>query len=227
MDGGTGSGSPAGRAVDDAVQRPDRQLCACVQPRPQLFPAPLVHPDLTPTAAFAAANENRSAGARRGRARRAQAPPGREAWRATTPRSAPVAETRGGRSRRGALPPRSHRALADRPGSGFLCCVVGGQRGSRAASRASGAARRVEHGLHGHGDLLRSESRYGRCPTRPTAAALPLASHSQASARIQRRGPTRPVLVQSGDAADREVASQRCCKWPRRRQGDGVGSLKS
>src|SRR5215207_2136488 len=23
------------------------------------------------------------------------------------------------------------------------------------------------------------------------------------------------------------VASQQCCKWPRRRQGDGVGSLKS
>src|SRR4051794_13731713 len=52
---------PAGRAVDDAEQQPDRQLEARVQPRPQLLPAPVVHADLAPAAALALAHEDRSA----------------------------------------------------------------------------------------------------------------------------------------------------------------------
>jgi hypothetical protein len=60
-DGGARSRPPAGRAVDDAEQRPDRQLGPCAQPRPKLLPAPLVHPDLAPPAALAAADQHRSA----------------------------------------------------------------------------------------------------------------------------------------------------------------------
>src|SRR5919204_1775534 len=41
-------------------QRPDRQLGARGQPRAQLFPAPLVHADLAPTAALAVAHQQRS-----------------------------------------------------------------------------------------------------------------------------------------------------------------------
>jgi len=39
--GGARPRSPAGRAVDDAEQQPDRQLCADGQPRPDLLPPPL------------------------------------------------------------------------------------------------------------------------------------------------------------------------------------------
>jgi hypothetical protein len=60
-DGSARPWSPAGRAVDDAEQRSDRKLGACVQPRAELFPAPLVHPDFASAAALAAADEDRSA----------------------------------------------------------------------------------------------------------------------------------------------------------------------
>ena len=60
-DGGARPRSPAGRAVDDAEQRPDRQLGAGVQPRPQLLPAPVVHADLAAAAALAVADQQRSA----------------------------------------------------------------------------------------------------------------------------------------------------------------------
>jgi hypothetical protein len=60
-DCGTGPRSPARRAVDDAKPRPDRQLDAQRDPRTQLLPAPLVHPDLAPPAALAAANHDRPA----------------------------------------------------------------------------------------------------------------------------------------------------------------------
>jgi hypothetical protein len=60
-DCGTGPLSPARRAVDDAKQRPDRKLDARRDPRTQLLPAPLVHPDLAPAPALAAADKYRSA----------------------------------------------------------------------------------------------------------------------------------------------------------------------
>jgi len=59
--GGAGPRPPARRAIDDAEQRPDRKLGSCVQPRPQLVPAPFVHPDLATAAAVAVADEDRSA----------------------------------------------------------------------------------------------------------------------------------------------------------------------
>src|SRR5215218_7873298 len=58
---GTRPRTPAGGSVDDAEQRPDRQLGACAQPRAQLLPAPLVHPDLAPTPALAVADDQRPA----------------------------------------------------------------------------------------------------------------------------------------------------------------------
>jgi hypothetical protein len=39
--------------VDDAEQRPDRELDACREPGPQLLPAPRVHADLTAASALA------------------------------------------------------------------------------------------------------------------------------------------------------------------------------
>jgi len=48
-------------AIDDAEQRPDRQIDACGQPRAQVLPAPLVHPDLAAAAALPAADQDRSA----------------------------------------------------------------------------------------------------------------------------------------------------------------------
>jgi hypothetical protein len=50
-----------GRAVDDAEQRPDRQLDAHLEPGAKLLPGPVVHPDLAAPAALAAAHEQRSA----------------------------------------------------------------------------------------------------------------------------------------------------------------------
>jgi hypothetical protein len=42
-------------------QRPGRQLCPSVQPRPELLPAPLVHADLASAPSPAVADEHRSA----------------------------------------------------------------------------------------------------------------------------------------------------------------------
>jgi hypothetical protein len=52
--------SPARRTVDDAEQRPDRQLCPCAEPRPQLLPAPLVHADLASAPSLAVADHQQS-----------------------------------------------------------------------------------------------------------------------------------------------------------------------
>src|SRR5215216_1510803 len=52
---------PARRAVDDAEQRPDRQLDPGGQPRSKLLPPPRVHADLAPPAALAVAHEQRPA----------------------------------------------------------------------------------------------------------------------------------------------------------------------
>jgi len=49
------------RTVDDAQQRPDRQLEPHVEPGLQLSPAPGVHADLASAAALAAADEQRAA----------------------------------------------------------------------------------------------------------------------------------------------------------------------
>jgi hypothetical protein len=53
--------APAGGTIDDAQQRSDWQIDACGQPRAQVFPAPLVHPDLAAAAALAAADQDRPA----------------------------------------------------------------------------------------------------------------------------------------------------------------------
>src|SRR5512144_332034 len=52
---------PARRAVADAEQRADRQLNPRVEPRGELPPRPVVHPDLAATAALAAPHEQRAA----------------------------------------------------------------------------------------------------------------------------------------------------------------------
>jgi hypothetical protein len=52
---------PARGAVDDAEQRPDRQLGPGGEPGAQLFPAPLVHADLAPAATLAEAHQQRAA----------------------------------------------------------------------------------------------------------------------------------------------------------------------
>src|SRR5215216_3291074 len=58
---GTGPAAAAGGAIDDAEQRPDRQLGTRGEPGAQLFPAPGVHADLAPSAALALADEQRPA----------------------------------------------------------------------------------------------------------------------------------------------------------------------
>src|SRR4051812_12834436 len=60
-DAGARPGPATRRAVDDAEQRPDRQLDASDEPGRQLLPAPGVHADLAPTATLAAAHEQRPA----------------------------------------------------------------------------------------------------------------------------------------------------------------------
>jgi hypothetical protein len=60
-DRGTRPRPPAGGAIDDAKQRTDRQLDARLQPRAELFPAPLVHADLAARAALAVADQQRPA----------------------------------------------------------------------------------------------------------------------------------------------------------------------
>src|SRR5215216_2673884 len=54
-------GRPARGTVDDAEQRPDRQLNAHVEPGRELFPGPVVHPDLAAAAALAAPHQQRAA----------------------------------------------------------------------------------------------------------------------------------------------------------------------
>src|SRR5215218_7311785 len=59
---GGGRPPPSARgAVDDAEQRPDRQLNAHVEPGRELFEGPVVHPDLAAAAALAAPHQQRTA----------------------------------------------------------------------------------------------------------------------------------------------------------------------
>src|SRR5215211_179531 len=60
-DAGLRPGPPAGRAVDDAEQRPRCQLKPLRGPGAQVFPAPVVHRDLAAMAALAAADKERAA----------------------------------------------------------------------------------------------------------------------------------------------------------------------
>jgi uncharacterized protein (DUF4213/DUF364 family) len=46
--------------VDDAQERADRHLRAMIEPRAELLPAPLVHPDLTALVSLAVTNEDRA-----------------------------------------------------------------------------------------------------------------------------------------------------------------------
>jgi hypothetical protein len=55
--GGGRPWSSSGRAVDDAEQRADRELEAHIDPTLQVLPGPLVHTDLAPAPALAAAHE--------------------------------------------------------------------------------------------------------------------------------------------------------------------------
>ena len=52
---------PARRSVDDAEQRPNRQLDAHREPRLELLPGPVVHAHLAAAAALAASHQQRSA----------------------------------------------------------------------------------------------------------------------------------------------------------------------
>jgi hypothetical protein len=52
----------AGRAVDDAEQRPDRQLDAVRQPAVEVLEPPVVHPDLATAITLAVSDEHRPAG---------------------------------------------------------------------------------------------------------------------------------------------------------------------
>lgn len=58
---GLGPGSFAGGSLDDAEERADGQLQARASPFLDVLPGPLVDPDLAPLAAFALADEDRSA----------------------------------------------------------------------------------------------------------------------------------------------------------------------
>jgi hypothetical protein len=48
--------------VNDAEQRPDRDLYPAREPASELFEAPVVHPDFAPLAALALADEQRASG---------------------------------------------------------------------------------------------------------------------------------------------------------------------
>src|SRR5215210_1247032 len=81
-DPGARQGPAASGAVDDAEQRPHRQLDPVAEPGRQLLPAPGVHADLAPTATLALAHEQRPPPRIEVALARARAPPGREARRA-------------------------------------------------------------------------------------------------------------------------------------------------
>jgi hypothetical protein len=117
-------------------------------------------------------------------------------------------------------------------GSGCPCCAAGGRRGSRARSPASGAA--PPHPTVRSSDLLRSDSRYPSCRTRPTdTGQLLLTLANRASARAQAW-----CLRTTGARPEREPARTRsrrpqsACQRERCRAGrvwrngsrNGVGS---
>jgi hypothetical protein len=193
----------AGGAVDDAEQRAHRKFGACVQPRPQLLPAPLVHADLAPSAALAAADQDRSAPVvevvlcERERFLVAQAgAPQDDDHRSHAPAVTVVGSVAHDRH------DLVHRRWVGRV-SDPLCCAVAGQRDSRAASPASdGALRRLA--LTGRSCRPpRIGQQIQRCPTHPTEAGLPLALGNRASADSRAGAARRSVLVQS---------DSRCCR---------------
>ncbi len=53
--------SPAGGTVDDAEERAERQLEPLGDPRGQLLPPPVIHPNLSATAALAVSDKQRPA----------------------------------------------------------------------------------------------------------------------------------------------------------------------
>jgi len=57
-DSGWGAWPTAGRATQDAEQRPDRHRCPDLEPRRELLPRPAVHPDLAPLAALSPPDED-------------------------------------------------------------------------------------------------------------------------------------------------------------------------
>jgi hypothetical protein len=50
------AGGAAGRAVQHAEQRPDRESCTQLQPRVELLKGPAIHPDLASAAALSGAH---------------------------------------------------------------------------------------------------------------------------------------------------------------------------
>ncbi len=104
-------------------------------------------------------------------------------------------------------------------GGGVPCCGVDDRRGSRAGSRASGAGppRRARAPRSWRPPWI--GGRYRRCPTRPTAATLPLASRNQASARIQSRWLettlVRPMRERRRRRAGFAGSFRRCARTPR------------
>jgi len=58
--GGGGPWASARCPVDNAEQRPDRELDAKVDPGPQVLPGPLVHADLAAAAALPTSHEQRA-----------------------------------------------------------------------------------------------------------------------------------------------------------------------
>src|SRR5215218_968797 len=139
---GTGPAAAAGGAIDDAEQRPDRQLGTRGEPGAQLFPAPGVHADLAPSAALALADEQRPAvlveiGLEQ-RKRLVDAQPGAPEHHDHCPHSIAVAVISG----LAHGPRRSPPPWADRPGSAGPCCAARVPRDDRVAWRASDAGQR-------------------------------------------------------------------------------------
>ena len=173
-DGGARPRSSAGRAVDDAQQRPDRQSArapatgrSCPSPTRPCRP----HAGGRPCRGGPAATR----AARRGRARRARAPPGCAARRARARRSSRAAASRAGRRWCAASRPRSHRPWVGRPGSGCPCSAADGRRDSRAWSPASDAGPPRRARTWWSSDLLGSDSKYGAAlhHHRPASYRLP------------------------------------------------------
>src|SRR5215212_1918581 len=80
---------PAGRAVDDAEQRPDRQRDPGGQPRSKLLPPPGDHSDHAPPAALAVAHKQRPAPMSRSRSPSASA-----SWMRSPPLQTPIISAR-------------------------------------------------------------------------------------------------------------------------------------
>jgi hypothetical protein len=134
-------GQPARRAIDDAEQRPNRQLNPRGEPRLQLVPAPRVHADLAASTALAVTHQQRppprvqvAFGQRERLLDAKAAAPEHHDQRAQPPAMSVVGRLahHGRRS-----PPRS----VGRRDRAVPCCGAAGRRGSPAASRVSDVAR--------------------------------------------------------------------------------------